>query len=131
MSTNGGGWVGGASFFVFAGCVSGFLAVALGAFGAHGLADKLSEKALSVYHTAAQYQMYHALALVGLGAWGGWAQQSVSAPGWCWILGTLVFAGSLYALALTDIKILGAITPIGGVLFLVGWILFAFKAWKA
>jgi uncharacterized membrane protein YgdD (TMEM256/DUF423 family) len=117
--------------FIVAGCVSGFLAVALGAFGAHGLADRLSERSLAIYHTAAQYQMYHALALIGLGLWGNWAQQTVNGPGWCWVVGTVIFAGSLYALALTDVKILGAITPIGGVLFLVGWILFAIKAWKA
>lgn len=117
--------------FVFAGCVSGFLAVALGAFGAHGLASRLSERALEIFHTGAQYQMYHALALLALGVFGRATGQDVSTAGWCWVAGTMIFSGSLYALALTDIKILGAITPIGGTLFLIGWILFAIRALKA
>lgn len=117
--------------FVVLGCAYGFLAVALGAFGAHALAQRLSERALAVYHTGAQYQMIHALALIALGLWCNQQGQTLSAVGWCWGLGVLLFSGSLYALALTDIKMLGAITPFGGVLFLLGWILFAFKAWKA
>jgi uncharacterized membrane protein YgdD (TMEM256/DUF423 family) len=117
--------------WVAIGCVSGFLAVALGAFGAHGLSQRLGERALAVYHTGAQYQMYHALGLVMLGLWCNHQGQDVGLVGWSWVIGTLLFSGSLYALALTDIKILGAITPFGGLLFLLGWIVFAFRAWKA
>ncbi|MGK5085444.1 DUF423 domain-containing protein [Bdellovibrionota bacterium FG-1] len=120
-------WVGfGATF--------GFLGVALGAFGAHGLSDRLSERALQIYHTGAQYQMYHALALLMLGVWSK-VQSVENTPiqfaGWSFIIGIMIFSGSLYALALTDIKILGAVTPIGGVLFLIGWISFAISVWKA
>jgi uncharacterized membrane protein YgdD (TMEM256/DUF423 family) len=117
--------------WVFIGAISGFVSVAMGAFGAHALSQRLSERSLAIYHTAAQYQMYQALALVLFGIWANQQPQSSSSVGICWTVGTLVFSGSLYALALTDIKILGAITPIGGVLFLAGWILFAIQAWKA
>ena len=114
------------------GVLSAFFGVVLGAFGAHFMKDRLSEKAFTIYQTAAQYQMFHALALVGLGLW---AAQNPSIdtqlPGFAFTLGIAVFSGSLYALAVTDIKILGAITPIGGSLFLAGWIGFAFLVWKA
>jgi uncharacterized membrane protein YgdD (TMEM256/DUF423 family) len=117
--------------WIVAGCILGFFGVVLGAFGAHALASKLSERALEIYHTATQYQMVHALALLALGLW---ANQHPSAqaqiPGYSWVAGTMIFSGSLYALAITDIKILGAITPIGGVLFLVGWASFALQAMK-
>lgn len=118
--------------WILLGAFSGFLAVATGAFGAHGLADKLEPKALAVFHTGAQYQMYHALALIGLGAW---ASSHPSAPtslaGWSFVAGTVLFSFSLYALALSGVKILGAITPFGGMAFLIGWIAFAWTAWKA
>ena len=97
--------------------------VILGAFGAHGLRDRLSAEAMAIYHTGANYQGYHALALFILGALGlrtsdgTWYRRA----GTCFILGTLVFSGSLYLLALTGVKWLGAITPIGGVLFILGW----------
>ncbi len=118
--------------WVIAGCISGALAVIFGAFGAHALAERLTEKALATYHTGAQYQVYHALALLGLGVWATQNPRSnTSITGLCWVIGTLLFSGSLYALALSGIKVLGAITPFGGVLFIVGWISFAFQAWKA
>lgn len=124
-----------ANFWVMIGGMLGFLGVAFGAFGAHGLAEKLSERALAVYHTAAQYQMYHALALVALGAWSNSHPNAggtfVTMAGIAFTAGTLIFSGSLYALALTDVKILGAITPIGGLAFLLGWIAFAIAAFKA
>jgi uncharacterized membrane protein YgdD (TMEM256/DUF423 family) len=118
--------------WVMIGAISGFFAVALGAFGAHGLKDRLSEKALSIYQTAVQYQMVHALALIALGLWASQnINQETQLVGWAFTIGIMVFSGSLYALAVTDLKFLGAITPIGGVSFLVGWIAFAFLAWKA
>ncbi len=111
------------------GAVSAFISVATGAFGAHGLAEKLTPKALAVWHTAAQYQMYHALALIGVGLWAAQNPNfSAGIPGWAFTIGTVLFSFSLYALALTDIKILGAITPLGGLGFLLGWASFAFLA---
>jgi uncharacterized membrane protein YgdD (TMEM256/DUF423 family) len=118
--------------WVMIGCISGFFAVALGAFGAHGLRDSLSERAMAIYQTAVHYHMIHALALIGLGLWA--AQNSMmdtKLAGWAFTVGIIIFSGSLYALAVTDLKFLGAITPIGGVCFLTGWIAFAFLAWKA
>ncbi len=114
------------SFWMVCGSFSGLVSVAMGAFGAHALSEKLSPKMLAVFHTAAQYQMFHALALLALGIFAkNQPHISISAPGWCFLIGTVFFSGSLYALALTDIKILGAITPIGGVLFLAGWLTLA------
>ncbi len=114
------------------GALFGFLSVALGAFGAHSLKESLSEKSAAIYQTAAQYQMSHALALVLFGLW---ASQNPDAArpwvGWAFTAGILLFSGSLYALAMTGIRGFGAITPLGGVSFLVGWIMFAFLAWRA
>ncbi len=98
------------------GAALGGLGVALGAFGAHALRGSLSESALNTFEIGVRYQMYHALALLALG---GQPQQR-RAPLWL-LSGTAVFSGSLYALALSGVKPLGAITPIGGVLQLVGW----------
>lgn len=118
--------------WIAVGAFSGFLSVALGAFGAHGLAQILNEKSLSTFHTGAQYQMYHALALIGFGLFSLHFPNTVtSLPGWAFTVGTLLFSGSLYALALTQIKLLGIITPFGGISFLLGWIVFAFQALKA
>lgn len=101
----------------------GGLAVTLGAFGAHALSGQLSERMQTVWHTASQYQFYHALALLALGILMrlGLTGPALYITAWCWIIGTLVFAGSLYLLAGTGTKILGAITPIGGVLLIIGW----------
>ncbi len=118
--------------WVMIGALSSFFAVALGAFGAHALKNSLSEKSLSIYQTGVHYQMFHALALVGLGLWA--AQNPMidtQIPGWAFTMGICIFSGSLYVLALTDLKPIGAITPIGGISFLLGWIAFAFLAWKA
>jgi uncharacterized membrane protein YgdD (TMEM256/DUF423 family) len=119
-----------AGFWVGAGALSGFLAVAFGAFGAHALAARLSEKALSVYHTGAQYQFYHAFALIAVGLWiaQSGSTQAGQAAGWCFLVGSILFSGSLYALALSDIRLLGAITPLGGLCFLAGWLLLAWAA---
>ncbi|MGH8460179.1 MAG: DUF423 domain-containing protein [Stenotrophobium sp.] len=111
------------------GAVYGFLAVALGAFGAHALKARLSAEMLNVWHTGVEYQMFHALALLLVGVL---ARQSPSAnfnaAGWCFAGGVLLFSGSLYALALSSVRVLGAVTPCGGLLFLAGWILLAWSA---
>ena len=115
--------------FAVLGALSGFVGVAAGAFGAHALRDRLSPDLLAVFHTGAQYQMYHALALVAAGwAAARWPGGAASAAGWLFLAGTLLFSGSLYALALTGVRALGAVTPIGGVAFLAGW---ACLAWAA
>ncbi|MGE4170511.1 MAG: DUF423 domain-containing protein [Candidatus Margulisiibacteriota bacterium] len=101
--------------------VLGFLGVALGAFGAHALKATFSGDQTQVYQTAVHYQLVHCLALLAYGVWA--ENKSVSAwPAWCFAGGIVVFSGSLYLLALTQIKWLGAITPMGGVMFLLGWI---------
>ena len=108
------------------GAVSGFLAVALGAFGAHGLEGKVDEHLQKVFETGARYQMYHALALL-VCAWvsrecsEAWAARA----GGCFVIGTVLFSGSLYLRVLLDQKWLGAITPLGGLAFLAGWVCLA------
>ena len=118
--------------WILLGSIFGFFGVALGAFGAHALRDQLSERALAIYQTATQYQLVHAIALL---AWGAWCAQANPQPssltGWCFTAGIVFFSGSLYALAITDIKPLGAITPIGGVLFVIGWANIAFQTIKS
>jgi len=118
--------------FLMLGSISGFLSVALGAFGAHALKGKLDEYSLGIFHTGVTYQMTHALAIVLVALLLKWFPGSagLSWAGWCFTLGTLIFSGSLYALAMSGVKVLGAITPIGGVLFLAGWALLAIHAWK-
>lgn len=118
-------------FFTLAGSVSGFLAVLLGAFGAHGLKQILDDYSLKVFHTGVEYQFYHTFALILVGML---LQQRDIAQlrysGYAFLIGTVIFSGSLYLLAVTKVKILGAITPIGGVCFLVGWVLFAVSYFK-
>jgi uncharacterized membrane protein YgdD (TMEM256/DUF423 family) len=118
--------------FVTLGAVSGFVAVAAGAFGAHGLRARLAPDLLAVFETAARYQMYHALALLAV-AWvaARWPGPLPQWAGWLFVLGTVLFSGSLYALALTSVRWLGAITPLGGVAFLAGWICLALAARRA
>ncbi|GIO04100.1 DUF423 domain-containing protein [Brevibacillus reuszeri] len=118
--------------FLMLGSISGFLSVALGAFGAHALKEKLDEYSLGIFHTGVTYQTTHALALVLVALLLKWYPDSSGLvwAGWCFVAGTLIFSGSLYTLAMTGIKVLGAITPIGGVLFLIGWALLAIHAWK-
>jgi len=107
------------------GAISGGLAVAAGAFGAHSLENTLDPRGMAVFETAARYQMYHALALIAVGLMASRGRR-VDLAGWAFLVGTLLFSGSLYALALTGERRLGAITPIGGVGFLVGWAALAF-----
>jgi uncharacterized membrane protein YgdD (TMEM256/DUF423 family) len=97
-------------------------AVMAGAFGAHALRDRLSERMLAVFETGVRYQMYHALALMTLAVSAPlWQSGWTLAACWAWLAGVVLFSGSLYLLALTDLRILGAITPVGGVAFIVGW----------
>ena len=107
-----------------AGAVLGFLGVAAGAFGAHAVRERIPAARLDNWKTAADYQLWHALATIVAGfAAARWESGAAAAAGWCFVAGTLLFSGSLYALALTDRRQLGAITPIGGMLLLVGWVL--------
>jgi uncharacterized membrane protein YgdD (TMEM256/DUF423 family) len=117
--------------FAVLGALSGFVAVGAGAFGAHGLKSRLAPELLVVFETAARYQMFHALALLAA-AWaiGRWTGRAAVAAGWCFVGGTLIFSGSLYLLALSGVRAFGAITPVGGVLFLAGWLLLALAAWR-
>ncbi|HEY1089665.1 MAG TPA: DUF423 domain-containing protein [Burkholderiaceae bacterium] len=112
-------------FSIALGALYGFLGVGLGAFGAHALRTRLSADMLAVWKTAVEYQMFHALALLGVGLLlrqgGGSTLLNGSAA--CFAGGVLLFSGSLYALALSGVRILGAVTPLGGLLFLIGWAL--------
>lgn len=118
--------------FLFAGAVSGFIAVALGAFAAHGLSDQLSARMLGVFETGAEYQLTHALALIAIALFADRRPESktLKVSGWAFIFGLVLFPFSLFALALTGIGWLGAITPLGGVGFLVGWAALAVFAFK-
>lgn len=109
-------------FFFLAGAIAAFIAVALGAFGAHSLRTKLSPEMLNIFETGVRYQMYHALGLIAV-AWAitRWPEANLNAAGWAFIVGIVIFSGSLYLLSITDTRWLGAITPIGGLAFLIGW----------
>lgn len=123
--------------WVFIGCLAMALAVIAGAFGAHGLRARLSPEMLAVWETAVRYHVYHALALFVLdlvrlshrdtwvrppGAW--------QAAGWLFVTGLVFFSGSLYLLAVTEKRWLGAITPLGGTAWIVGWLCLAYAAWQ-
>ncbi|KOR85168.1 MULTISPECIES: DUF423 domain-containing protein [Bacillaceae] len=117
--------------FIILGALNGFIAVALGAFGAHGLEGKIPDKYLETWQTAVQYQMFHAVGLLVLGLLAG----KISSPlinwsGWLMLIGIILFSGSLFVLSVTQIKVLGAITPLGGVSFLVAWVLMIIAAYK-
>jgi uncharacterized membrane protein YgdD (TMEM256/DUF423 family) len=116
--------------FFLVGAILGFLGVAIGAFGAHGLRSRLSPEMLAVFETGVRYQMYHVFALLIVAAAIGHAGQArlLTVAGWSFIAGILIFSGSLYALALTGTTAFGAITPIGGLGFLIGWACLAFFA---
>lgn len=111
-----------ARFAMIAGAWFGGVAVAAGAFGAHALKHRLTPDLLVIFETAVRYQMYHALALLALGVMGGRTSSPwLDAAGWCFVIGTAVFSGSLYVLALTGVKAWGAVTPVGGLLLILGW----------
>jgi uncharacterized membrane protein YgdD (TMEM256/DUF423 family) len=109
------------------GAICAFLGVALGAFGAHGLKAVIPADRLAVYHTGVDYHLVHALAILLVAALADRLsnERLVRAVGWLFTSGIVIFSGSLYALAITNVKILGAITPLGGVCFLSGWALLA------
>jgi uncharacterized membrane protein YgdD (TMEM256/DUF423 family) len=119
--------------FIIVGALVMFLAVALGAFGAHALEDYFSEKLdlKSSYETAVRYQMIHGLAIF-IVAWlvSRWDSSLLSTAGWLFLAGIILFSGSLYIMSLTDQRWLGAVTPIGGLAFLAGWLLVAISAWR-
>ena len=112
-----------ANTFLLIGSLLGFLGVAAGAFGAHGLRSRLSPDMLAVFETAVRYQMYHVFALLITAAVMARVGDArlLAIAGWSFITGVVLFSGSLYALALTGMSGLGAITPLGGLAFLVGW----------
>jgi len=111
------------------GAIFAFLAVALGAFGAHALRAHVDPADLAIWETGVRYQMYHALGLVAV-AWMStrWAGPLVSAAGWLFVVGIVLFSGSLYVLVLSGQRWWGAVTPLGGLSFLVGWALLAWSA---
>lgn len=113
-------------FFLAAAAILGGTSVAAGAFASHALKEKLTERAIEIFETGARYQMYHALALLAVALLAfqlqsAQAQPWLTAAGIAFLVGVALFSGSLYTLSLSGIKILGAITPIGGAAFLIGW----------
>lgn len=110
------------------GALNSLFSVAAGAFGAHALKTRLEPRALEIFETAARYQMYHALGMILCGLI---AVRGAATAGWVLQAGIVIFSGSLYALSLTGVKGLGAITPIGGVAFIAGWALLAWSVWRA
>lgn len=120
-------------FFLSLAAILGGLSVGIGAFASHALHDKISERSLEIFQVGVRYQMYHALALLLLAI----LMSRTSPPpttlivgGWLFIIGIALFSGSLYALSLTNIKILGAIAPLGGLALMLGWGALAIAAWK-
>ena len=121
-----------AKTFLMIAAISGLLAVALGAFGAHGLKARVSADLLTVYHTGVQYHFYHtlALAVVGLLLLHYPQASGLQWSGWLFTAGIVVFSGSLYVLTLTGVRWLGAITPLGGLAFMAGWLLLALAVYR-
>jgi uncharacterized membrane protein YgdD (TMEM256/DUF423 family) len=118
-------------FFVVVGSVCACLAVALGAFAAHDLKTHIAPESLATFETGVRYQMYHALALLSAGfAYGRWPGRVVIASGCLFLLGIVLFSGSLYALSFGAMRRLGAVTPLGGIAFLAGWLCLAWAAWR-
>lgn len=119
--------------FVILGSLNLFIGVALGAFGAHGLRTRVPVEMLEVWHTAVEYQFVHALGLLAVGLvlpqLTG-AAGIVAGAGWLMLAGIIIFSGSLYGLVLSEVRWLGAITPFGGVLFLLAWLLLIWGVWK-
>lgn len=113
----------GQKYFLIVAAVYGATGVAAGAFGAHGLKDRLGTEMLSVFEVGVRYHMYHAIAMLALAAGTAvlWQRPWAAYACWCWAIGVLIFSGSLYLLSLTEVRWLGAITPIGGVLLILGW----------
>jgi len=118
--------------FLSLGALSACIGVAAGAYGAHGLQAVLSERLLAPFETAVRYQLYHAFGLLGAAwAYTRWPGTLVKLAGCSFVFGTLLFSGSLYVLCLTGIPRLGAITPLGGLAFLAGWLCLAWAPWRS
>ncbi|MDV2684588.1 DUF423 domain-containing protein [Alkalihalophilus lindianensis] len=119
-----------AKLFILMGSIVMALSVAIGAFGAHGLEPRLSERMMKNYQTGVQYHMIHGIGLliVGLVALKLTSSSMLNGAGWSFLIGIILFSGSLYAMALTGVTKLGAITPIGGLAFIVGWVLLGLAA---
>ena len=109
-------------FFFTAGAIMAFLAVALGAFGAHALKNRLTPDMLDIFEVGVRYHMYHALGLFAV-AWATsrWPESNVTAAGWAFMVGIIIFSGSLYILSMTGMRWFGVVTPLGGLAFLIGW----------
>jgi uncharacterized membrane protein YgdD (TMEM256/DUF423 family) len=121
-----------ANKFLIIGAFLAFLAVAIGAFGAHGLKPFLSPQMFTVFETGVRYHMYHSLGVLISGwAWVSWSNPLFRYAALAFMLGILFFSGSLYVLSLTGVRWFGAITPIGGLLFLIGWVLLGIGFWKS
>jgi len=121
------GW----TIWIFSGAILALLAVAGGAFGSHALKGIFSPEKVAVFETAVRYQMYHALALIALGLVATRVENyALKIAGVCFVLGTILFSGSLYLITMTDQRAIGFLTPIGGLLFLIGWACFAFSVLK-
>ncbi|MER3494693.1 MAG: DUF423 domain-containing protein [Mastigocladus sp. ERB_26_2] len=119
--------------FLSLAAILGGLSVAAGAFASHALRERLSERSLLIFETGARYQMYHALALLAVAILLLHIKSpppSLVVSGWLFIIGIAIFSGSLYALSLTGVKYLGAVTPLGGAAFIAGWCALAFAAWN-
>jgi uncharacterized membrane protein YgdD (TMEM256/DUF423 family) len=113
------------------GAILAAIGVGLGAFGAHGLRSRLTPELLAIFETGVRYHMNHALALLAV-AWGAgrWKSPWIAAAGWCFLAGIVAFSGSLYILALTGVRAWGAVTPIGGLGFILGWLALAIGAFR-
>ena len=118
-------------FFFVTACLFGFLAVALGAFGAHGLKAYLDADLLVTFETGVRYQMYHSFALLAVAlAYTKWPGKGLIISGWMFIVGIVLFSGSLFVLSLSGVRSLGMITPFGGLALLAGWLTMAWSVWK-
>ncbi|WP_409303302.1 DUF423 domain-containing protein [Peribacillus sp. SCS-155] len=117
--------------FLILGAINAFICVALGAFGAHGLEGKIPDKYLETWKTAVQYEMFHATGLLVIALLlGKMSSPLLNWSGWLMFIGIILFSGSLYVLSVTQIKVLGAITPLGGLSFLAAWILLIVAVYK-
>jgi len=119
------------TFWVGLGALFGALGVGLGAFGAHALKARLSPEDLAIFEVGVRYQMYHGLALIGLGFVASKIDSGlIRTAGWLFVVGIIIFSVSLYTLVLSGMRVLGAVTPIGGVAIIIAWILLAIAAFK-
>jgi uncharacterized membrane protein YgdD (TMEM256/DUF423 family) len=118
--------------FILLGSLFSFIGIALGAFAAHALKDKLSTDLFAIWEVGVRYHMYHALGLLAV-AWvtTQFPEANVSISGWLFVCGIVIFSGSLYALSLSGMRWLGAITPIGGLCFLAGWLWLGWSVWRS